>query len=172
MFRSLRQRNTLTRSNEVALHACRTHIDRGDPPLQPRRVCRLPASLATHPGVTTANCIGAATFLVIRLGSELDLIGPKVPFVKGLRSTRPAPSCVDCALTLPAAVSLSAGHAYASLADERSSFGDNGGGGDGAPQRLISAWSSLRSTISRRPQRVFNALGHLIVNEGYDEGTR
>ena len=38
-------------------------------------------------------------------------------------------------------VPLSAGHAYASLADARSSFGDNGGGGDGAPQRLISAWS-------------------------------
>ena len=48
----------------------------------------------------------------------------------------------------------------------------NGGGGDGAPQRLISAWSSLRSTISSRPQRVFNALGHLIANEGYDEGKR
>ena len=47
---------------------------------------------------------------------------------------------------------LSAGHAYASLADARSSFGDNGEGGDGAPQRLISAWSSLRSTISRRTQ--------------------
>ena len=29
-------------------------------------------------------------------------------------------------------VPLSAGHAYASLADARSSFGDNGGGGDGA----------------------------------------
>ena len=29
---------------------------------------------------------------------------------------------------------LSAGHAYASLADARSSFGDNGGGHDGAPQ--------------------------------------
>ena len=28
-----------------------------------------------------------------------------------------------------------AGHAHASLADARSSFGDNGGGGDGAPQR-------------------------------------
>ena len=69
-------------------------------------------------------------------------------------------------------VPLSAGHAYASLADARSSFGDNGGGGDGAPQRLISAWSSLRSTISSRPQRVFNALGHLIANEGYDEGKR
>ena len=69
-------------------------------------------------------------------------------------------------------VPLSAGHAYASLADARSSFGDNGGGGNGAPQRLISAWSSLRSTISSRPQRVFNALGHLIVNEGYDEGKR
>ena len=41
-------------------------------------------------------------------------------------------------------VALSAGHAYASLADARSSFGDNGGGGDGAPQRLISAWSSLQ----------------------------
>ena len=69
-------------------------------------------------------------------------------------------------------VPLSARHAYASLADARSSFGDNGGGGDGAPQRLISAWSSLRSTISSRPQRVFNALGHLIANEGYDEGRR
>ena len=69
-------------------------------------------------------------------------------------------------------VPLSAGHAYASLADARSSFGDNGGGGDGAPQRLISAWSSLRSTISSRPQRVFNALGHLIANEGSDEGKR
>ena len=69
-------------------------------------------------------------------------------------------------------VPLSAGHAYASLADARSSFGDNGGGGDGAPQRLISAWSSLRSTISRRPQRDFTALGHLIANEGYDEGKR
>ena len=69
-------------------------------------------------------------------------------------------------------VPLSAGHAYASLADARSSFGDNGGGGDGAPQRLISAWSSLRSTISSRPQRVFNALGHLITNEGSDEGKR
>ena len=69
-------------------------------------------------------------------------------------------------------VPLSAGHAYASLADARSSFGDNGGGGDGAPQRLISAWSSLRSTISSRPQRVFNAFGHLIANEGYDEGKR
>ena len=69
-------------------------------------------------------------------------------------------------------VPLSAGHAYASLADARSSFGDNGGGGDGAPQRLISAWSSLRSTISSRPQRVFTALGHLIANEGYDEGKR
>ena len=34
---------------------------------------------------------------------------------------------------------LSARHAYASLADARSSFGDNGGGGDGAPRRLISA---------------------------------
>ena len=67
-------------------------------------------------------------------------------------------------------VPLSAGQAYASLADARSAFGDNGGGGDGAPQRLISAWSSLRSTISSRPQRVFNALGHLIANEGYDEG--
>ena len=67
-------------------------------------------------------------------------------------------------------VPLSAGHAYASLADARSSFGDNGGGGDGAPQRLISAWSSLRSTISRRPQRVFTARGHLIANEGSDEG--
>ena len=33
-------------------------------------------------------------------------------------------------------------------------------------------WSSLRSTISNRPQRVFNALGHLITNEGYDEGKR
>ena len=62
--------------------------------------------------------------------------------------------------------------AYASLADARSSFGDTGGGGDGAPQRLISAWSSLRSTISSRPQRVFNALGHLIANEGSDEGKR
>ena len=69
-------------------------------------------------------------------------------------------------------VPLSAGHAYASLADARSSFGDNGGGGDGAPQRLISAWSSLRSTISSRPQRVFNALGNLIANEGADEGKR
>ena len=69
-------------------------------------------------------------------------------------------------------VPLCAGHAYASLADARSSFGDNGGGGDGAPQRLISAWSSLRSTISSRPQRVFNARGHLIANEGYDEGKR
>jgi hypothetical protein len=69
-------------------------------------------------------------------------------------------------------VPLSARHAYASLADARSSFGDNGGGGDGAPQRLISAWSSLRSTISSRPQRVFTALGHLIANEGYDEGKR
>ena len=69
-------------------------------------------------------------------------------------------------------VPLSAGHAYASLADARSSFGDTGGGGDGAPQRLISAWSSLRSTISSRPQRVFNARGHLIANEGYDEGKR
>ena len=69
-------------------------------------------------------------------------------------------------------VSLSAGHAYASLATARSSFGDNGGGGDGAPQRLISAWSSLRSTMSSRPHRVFTALGHLIANEGYDEGKR
>ena len=69
-------------------------------------------------------------------------------------------------------VALSAGHAYASLADARSSVGDNGGGGDGAPQRLISAWSSLRSTISRGPQKVFNALGHLIANEGSDEGKR
>ena len=69
-------------------------------------------------------------------------------------------------------VPLCAGHAYASLADARSSFGDNGGGGDGAPQRLISAWSSLRSTISSRPHRVFNARGHLIANEGYDEGKR
>ena len=34
-------------------------------------------------------------------------------------------------------VPLSAGHAYAWLADARSSFGDNGGGGDGAPQRLV-----------------------------------
>ena len=67
-------------------------------------------------------------------------------------------------------VPLSAGHAYASLADARASFGDTGGGGDGAPQRLISAWSSLRSTISSRPQRVFTALGHLIANEGSDEG--
>ena len=66
-------------------------------------------------------------------------------------------------------VPLSAGHAYASLADARSSFGDNGGGGDGAPQRLISAWWS---TISSRPHRVFNALGHLIANEGYDEEKR
>ena len=32
-------------------------------------------------------------------------------------------------------VPLSARHAYAALADARSSFGDNGGGGDGAPQR-------------------------------------
>ena len=32
-------------------------------------------------------------------------------------------------------VPLPAGHAYVSLADARSSFGDNGGGGDGAPQR-------------------------------------
>ena len=32
-------------------------------------------------------------------------------------------------------VPLSAGHAYASLAGARSSFGDNGGGDDGAPQR-------------------------------------
>ena len=31
-------------------------------------------------------------------------------------------------------VPLSARHGYASLADARSSFGDNGGGGDGAPQ--------------------------------------
>ena len=69
-------------------------------------------------------------------------------------------------------VPLSARHAYASLADARSSFGDNGGGGDGAPQRLISAWSSLRSTISSRPQRAFNALGHLVANEGSDEGKR
>ena len=30
---------------------------------------------------------------------------------------------------------LSAGHAYASLADARSSFGDNGSRDDGAPQR-------------------------------------
>ena len=69
-------------------------------------------------------------------------------------------------------VPLSAGHAYASLADARSSFGDTGGGGDGTPQRLISAWSSLRSTISSRPQRAFNALGHLLANEGSDEGNR
>ena len=58
------------------------------------------------------------------------------------------------------------------LADARSSFGDTGGGGDGAPQRLISAWSSLRSTMSSRPQRAFNAVGHLIANEGSDEGKR
>ena len=32
--------------------------------------------------------------------------------------------------------------------------------------------SSLRSTISSRPQRVFNAVGHLIANEGCDEGKR
>ena len=32
-------------------------------------------------------------------------------------------------------VPLSARHAYASLPDARSSFGDNGGGDDGAPQR-------------------------------------
>ena len=32
-----------------------------------------------------------------------------------------------------------------------SSFGDNGGGGDGAPQRLITAWSSLRSTDLKPP---------------------
>ena len=32
-------------------------------------------------------------------------------------------------------VPLSAGHAYASLADARSSFGDNGSRDDGAPQR-------------------------------------
>ena len=44
--------------------------------------------------------------LVTRLGSALDLIGPKAPSVSGLGSTRPASSCVDCALTLPAAVSL------------------------------------------------------------------
>ena len=30
----------------------------------------------------------------------------------------------------------------------------------------------LRSTISSRPQRVFNALGYLIANEGSDEGKR
>ena len=65
-------------------------------------------------------------------------------------------------------VPLSAGHAYASLADARSSFGDNGGSGNGAPQRLISAWSSRRSTISSRPQRVFNALGH----HDYERGVR
>ena len=59
----------------------------------------------------------------------------------------PASSKVACGSLVP----LSAGHAYASRADARSSFGDNGGGGDGAPQRLISAWSSLRSTISSRP---------------------
>ena len=69
-------------------------------------------------------------------------------------------------------VPLSARHAYASLAAARSSFGDNGSRDDGAPRRLISAWSSLRSTISSRPQRVFNALGHLIANEGHDEGKR
>ena len=69
-------------------------------------------------------------------------------------------------------VPLSAGHAYASLADARSSPRDNGGGGEGAPQRLISAWSSLRSTISSRPRTFFNALGHLISNERYDEGKR
>ena len=32
-------------------------------------------------------------------------------------------------------VPLSVGHAYASLADARSSFGDNGSRDDGAPQR-------------------------------------
>ena len=69
-------------------------------------------------------------------------------------------------------VPLSAGHAYASLADARSSFGDNGGGDDGAPAALISARSSLRATISSRPQTVFNALGHRMANEGYDEGKR
>ena len=60
-------------------------------------------------------------------------------------------------------VPLSARHAYASLADARSSFGDNGWGGDGAPQLLISAWSSLRSTISSRPHTAFNARGPLIA---------
>ena len=35
------------------------------------------------------------------------------------------------------------------------------------PAALISAWSSLRSTISSRPQRVFNSVGHLIANEAY-----
>ena len=43
-------------------------------------------------------------------------------------------------------VPLSAGHAYAPLADARSSFGDTGGGGDGAPQRLISAWAGCMPT--------------------------
>ena len=70
---------------------------------------------------------------------------------------------------MPASSTVACGSA---LADARSSFGDNGGGGDGAPQRLISAWSSLRSTISSRPHRAFNARGHLIANEGYDEGKR
>ena len=36
-------------------------------------------------------------------------------------------------------VPLSARHAYAWLADARSSFGDNGSRDDGAPRRLISA---------------------------------
>ena len=67
---------------------------------------------------------------------------------------------------------LSAGHACASLAVARSSFGHNGGGDDGAPQPLISAWSSLWSAILRRPHTVFNARGHPIAQEGYDEGKR
>ena len=54
----------------------------------------------------------------------------------------PASSKVACGSALPrparrfgSMVPLSAGHAYASLADARSSFGDNGSRDDGAPQR-------------------------------------
>ena len=49
--------------------------------------------------------------------------------------------CFRCARIVPkvacgsAPAAEQARHAYASLADARSSFGDNGGGGDGAPQR-------------------------------------
>ena len=70
-------------------------------------------------------------------------------------------------------VPLSAGHAYASLADARSSFGDTGGGDDGAPPRLIqrvvvSAVYDLTAVHIRSSP----PCGHLIANEGYDEGKR
>ena len=58
------------------------------------------------------------------------------------------------------------------LAVPRSVLGDNGGGDEWCPAALISAWSSLRSTISSRPHTVFKARGHPIAHEGHDEGKR